>query len=475
MTPGANRATSHPASFRDPTGRVYVLEDRILRVISGKAVNDYRFARDTGFLDRLADKGWIVRSVELDASCMEFDGPRPSDSDVLVEHPRIPFISYPYEWPFRSLQLAALLHLDIHLAALDAGLNLSDATAYNVQFVGSKPVFIDISSFVRYKEGEYWLGHRQFCEQFLNPLLLQATTGVPYQPWYRGALDGLSVAHLAQLLPWRTRANWRFIAHIFLPNHLQRSAVAGHAGPVEGTSKKQRPLSRSAFVALLRQLRTWIAGLTAAGADASTWSDYESSRTYNERQQAERLEFVRSFISISAPKVLWDFGCNAGEFSIAALDAGATTVVGFDFDHGALATAVDRAERSDASFLPLFLDAANPSPSQGWDERERQSLRARSNADALIAMAFEHHLAIGKNVPLPQLLDWLISLAPRGVVEFVGKRDPQVRRMLSLREDIFPNYSVEAFTACLADRSAIVKQHRVTDSERHLFWYETSS
>ncbi len=470
MTLGAQQATPHPASFRDPTGRVYLLEDRILRVISGKAAEDYRFARDSGFLDRLAGRGWIVRSVELDASRLELEGACLAESDVVVEHPRIPFISYPYEWPFRSLQRAALLHLDIHLEALDAGLTLSDATAYNVQFVGVKPVFIDISSFVRYQEGDYWLGHRQFCEQFLNPLLLQATTGVPYQSWYRGALEGLPVAHLAQLLPWSTRLNWKFLTHIFLPNRLQKSAAAGNAA----TAKSRRPLSRFALVGLLQQLRSWIAGLKPAGIAVTTWSDYESSRTYNESQQAERLEFVRSFVTAAQPKMLWDLGCNAGEFSIAALDAGASTVVGFDFDQGALATAVDRAERSEASFLPLFLDAANPSPSQGWNERERQSLRARSNADALIAMAFEHHLAIGKNVPLPQLLDWLISLSPRGVVEFVGKEDPQVRRMLSLREDIFPNYTVEAFAACLTDRAEIVKRHRITDSERFLFWYESN-
>ena len=43
------------------------------------------------------------------------------------------------------------------------GFTLSDATAYNIQFAGSAPVFIDHLSFRPYREGEIWAAHRQFC------------------------------------------------------------------------------------------------------------------------------------------------------------------------------------------------------------------------------------------------------------------------------------------------------------------------
>ena len=83
---------------------------------------------------------------------------------------------------------------------------LSDATAYNIQFIGTRPLFIDVLSFVRYREGQVWKGHKQFCEQFLNPLLLHAYFGISHNAWFRGALEGVAVDDLAALLPWWRRS-----------------------------------------------------------------------------------------------------------------------------------------------------------------------------------------------------------------------------------------------------------------------------
>ena len=100
--------------------------------------------------------------------------------------------------------------------------------------------------------------------------------------------------------------------------------------------------------------------------------------------------------------------------------------------------------------LPLWLDAANPSPSQGWGQAERQGLAERARADALIALAFIHHIAIGRNVPLDMALDWLLAMAPVGVIEFPPKSDPMVQRLLSQRDDIFPDYDEATFSPCSA-------------------------
>jgi hypothetical protein len=89
-----------------------------------------------------------------------------------------------------------------------------------------------------------------------------------------------------------------------------------------------------------------------------------------------------------------------------------------------------------------------------------------------MALAFEHHLAIGRNVPLDQVVDWITGLAPRGVIEFVQKDDPTVQRMLALREDIFREYTAEAFTALVARRARIVKRQTISAAGRVLFWYE---
>ena len=109
----------------------------------------------------------------------------------VLRHERIPFVSYPYEWTFSMLKDAALLQLDLLLDALGHDMVLKDSTPYNVQFKGARPTFVDVGSFERMREGEPWVGYRQFCMLYLYPLLLQSAKGVPFQPWLRGSIDGL--------------------------------------------------------------------------------------------------------------------------------------------------------------------------------------------------------------------------------------------------------------------------------------------
>ncbi|HBQ92707.1 MAG TPA: nodulation protein NoeA, partial [Erythrobacter sp.] len=142
-----------------------------------------------------------------------------------------------------------------------------------------------------------------------------------------------------------------------------------------------------------------------------------------------------------------------------------------DFDHGALEIAFKRAQLEQLDLLPLWLDAANPSPSQGWGEAERMGLAGRAQPDALLALAFIHHIAIGRNVPLDMAVDWLVSLAPAGVIEFPHKEDPMVQLLLSQRPDIFPDYRNETFANLLSQRARIVKAVDVLPT-RTLYWFE---
>src|SRR4051812_22443376 len=97
-----------PGSFRDPSGQVFETNGRIFRTITARALADYTFLRDTGVLRRLVDDGRLVAAEEVDPLIL---GNGAREAPVVVEHPRIPFISYPYEWPFPALKAAALFHL----------------------------------------------------------------------------------------------------------------------------------------------------------------------------------------------------------------------------------------------------------------------------------------------------------------------------------------------------------------------------
>ena len=186
--------TRDGGSFRDPRGRVYCYDGRILRTITPEAQSDYRKLVESGLCSRLVDKHWLTPTVELVIS----DG---QGGDLVVEHGRLPFVSYPYEWTFSQLKAAALHQLDVHLEALNHGLTLSDASAYNVQFIDANPIFIDLLSFKRYEEGMLWVGHRQFCEHYLHPLLFAASFGISFNHWLRGSIDGMSGRVLLSLPP----------------------------------------------------------------------------------------------------------------------------------------------------------------------------------------------------------------------------------------------------------------------------------
>lgn len=451
-----------PASFRDPAGRVYLQNGRVLRTVAAEALSDFEYARANPTLRRLIDDGAVIESREIAPA----EAPLVKAAKI-VEHPRLPFISYPYEWSFSLLKAAALHHLDLQIALLESGVALTDAAAYNIQFIGVRPIFIDPLSFSAYREGEYWLAHRQFCEQFLNPLLMHALLGAPHNEWYRGALDGIPTATLARLLPARRKLSWRVMTHVVLPARLQS------AGGATAAAFAARPLPKFAYLGLLQQLRRWIAGLRSRCAGRSVWSDYTSRNSYDGAQTEAKRRFIAEFAAAARPRLLWDFGCNTGEYAETALANGAASVIGFDFDHGALEGAYARAQTRNLAFLPLFQDAANPSPAQGWGGEERSALAGRKDGvDALSALAFIHHVALGRNVPLDRALDWLTDLAPQGVLEFVPKSDPMAQRLLALRKDIFPDYGADSFLSLLAARARIVRQQRITESGRLLVVYD---
>jgi ribosomal protein L11 methylase PrmA len=458
---------AEPGSFRDPSGHVFLHDGRVFRTVTDRAVADYQFVRTSGVLDELAAAGRIVESREID---LRLVGAAGQGARHVLEHPRLPYVSFPYEWPFSALKAAALLHLDLHLDLLERDITLSDASAYNVQFLGARPLFIDILSLRRYRDGEYWLGHRQFCEQFLNPLLMRALLGVPHNAWYRGSLEGLSASELTRLLPLRRKLSWKVLSHVVLQAKLDRKATLEPERSIDKV--RQGRLSKTAFRGLLGQLRGWIARLQPADTGPTTWSDYADTHSYGSDEEAAKRRFVAEFVQQTKPRLMFDLGCNVGNYAVLALEAGARHVIGFDFDQRVLEVAFARAAGEERSLLPLFLDAANPSPDQGWQQAERAGFAKRAPADGLLALAFEHHLAIGRNVPLSRLLPWLTGLAPAGVIEFVPKSDPTVQRMLALREDIFTEYDQETFRNCLAENARLVRDEVVSQHGRRLFWYD---
>jgi len=451
-------------SFKDPHGGVFFQGARVFRYFTPEGAASFQALAASGLLEKLAQRGAIVGAREVppeEAAVLLRAVP---GTALVVEHPRLPFISYCYEWPFEMLKAAALLHLEVLATALERGYILKDATPYNVQFLGPRPVFVDVASFEPYPDGQPWNAYSQFCRLFLNPLLLQALTGVRFQGWLRGSLDGIAPAQLSRLLPWRHKLRPSVFLHVVLQAWLDRRAASTDAAD---QSLLHRKVSRKSVLRLVEGVRRAVEGLRP-GPSASPWARYDDENTYSQEARACKEAFVERTLAARRPEVVWDLGCNTGRYSFIAARH-AKHVVAMDSDPDAVDVLYRHARDTTANVLPLVMDLLDPSPDRGWAQAERPGLSQRGPADMALCLALVHHLAIAGNVPLRRVVAWLAQAARSGIIEFVPKEDPGARALLRWRRDVYPNYSQAAFEAALRERFQITGQCALPGSGRVLY------
>jgi SAM-dependent methyltransferase len=466
--PGSTRPEAPPgsrdgASFRDPSGFVFWRDGQPYRQIQGSFAAEWDAFDGSALKRRLVDDGRLIPDEPADLSLAPTAG-----AHAVIRPERIAFVSYPYEWTFGELREAALLTLDVQLAAMADGWSLRDASAYNVQFRDARPILIDSLSFEPLEDGAPWVAYRQFCEQFLAPLALVARRDVRLAGLLRLGPDGIPLDLAVRLLPWRTRLDFGLLSHLHLHARAQVRHAADAAADGDAGAARRTRLPKARLEGLLRNLRGTVDGLRWEPS-GTEWADYSEHTSYGEAAATDKDRLVDAFVREAPGSRVWDLGANTGRFSRIAADAG-RRVVALDIDPAAAERhfrAVREAGRTD--ILPLVADVANPSPALGWAGRERRSLLDRADADAILALALVHHLAIGRNVPLPMLADLFADLAPWAIVEFVPKEDPMVRRLLATRRDVFPDYHLDGFRAVMAARFDVVREAPIAESTRVLF------
>jgi SAM-dependent methyltransferase len=456
-------ATPHPASFRDPRGFIFEHDGVLYRQVNDAGREGYEALLSSGLYEELIAKRLMVAHVEVEAPAA---GSIAAPGAFRILQPDlIPFVSHPSEWSFGQLKAAALLTLRIQRIALKHGMTLRDASAFNVQYVGSRPVFIDTLSFDRYTEGRPWVGYRQFCQHFLAPLYLMAGRDPRLSALSTSWIDGIPLDVARTLLPLRYRLRPGFLAHIALHAGAQRRFQDAGSRPAASPR-----LPRAALVNLLDSLRGTIERLSW-NPDRTTWAGYYANTNYTDDAMEQKKLFVAGVVDGSRPSRVVDLGANTGEFSTIAARAGAY-VVASDIDHGAVEICFRR-ERADEGerVLPLVVDLTSPPPAVGWMNRERSSFldRCAGQTDLVLALALVHHLAIGNNVPLASFFELLARAGRQAVVEFVDKRDSQVRRLLASREDIFDGYTEAGFESALASTFRIARKQPITGAHRVLY------
>ena len=431
----------------------------MLRALAPEGLEDWELLGGTRLFREGVAGGRIVATERAE------DVEPPDGFAAVLRHERIPFVSYPYEWSFSMLRDAALLELDLLLAALDEGLTLKDASPYNVQFRGARPVLIDVGSFERLRPGEAWAGYRQFCTLFLNPLLLQALRGVPFNARLRGSVDGIEPDELRRLLSRRDLVRRGVFTHVRLHASLERR-YADRRRDVRG-ELRDAGFSLELVRANARKLAKLVRGLEWE--PDSHWTAYDAPG-YEREDEERKAEFVREAASAVRPGLLWDLGCNDGRYTRVAVEH-ADYAVALDADPGVVEL-LYRALRGEASerILPLVVNLADPSPGLGWRGLERKPLPERGRPGLILALALVHHLAIAANVPLAELLDWLRSLGGALVVEFVEPEDGMARRLLAAkREGSHPDYRRDVFERLLDERFTVERSVELAAGRRVLY------
>jgi hypothetical protein len=444
-----------PSSFRDTDGFVFFKGRQIYRQINLPYQEHYDYLMASGLYKQVVDAGLLIPHNEVKHVGYEH-------AYKIIQPELIPFISYPYEWCFSQLKVAALTTLTIQKIALDFGMSLKDCSAYNIQFTKGKPVLIDTLSFEKYREGLPWVAYRQFCQHFLAPLILMSYTDIRLNRLLQLFIDGIPLDLTSSLLPFRTKFMFSMLSHI----HLHAKSQKYFADKAVNT--KSYKMNRRSLYALIDSLESAVRRLNWHPR-GTEWAKYYENTNYSVDALKHKAHIVTKYLDRIKPNNVWDLGANAGTFSQIASQNGAHTV-SFDIDPAAVEkNYLACVKRGEKLVLPLFLDLTNPSPSIGWDNEERMSFIKRGPVDMVFALALIHHLAISNNLPFGRIAQFFSEICSSLVIEFVPKHDSQVQKLLRTREDIFSDYSREMFEIEFSKLFSIQDSEQIKNSERIVY------
>lgn len=454
-------------SFRDRTSRVLLHNNKIFRVLDQEALNEWLYVSKQDFYKKYVLNQKIINSEEKPLSAFDISNFPDNKWKALLEHNRIPFISYPYEWSFEMLKDAALLHLDLLAQSLKSDIILKDSTPYNIQWRGTSPTFIDTPSFTKLPKGSAWAGYRQFCELFLFPLMLQSYKGMPFQPWLRGNLEGITASNLLKTMSTRDMFRSGVLMHVKLQAKLQ-DKYNNSDDNVRQTMKKAG-FKKELICHNVTGLKYLIKKLQWKQS-TSTWSNYVNEHNYSDNDMEEKKSFVHKITSSNKYNMVWDLGCNTGTFSRIAAES-AEHVIAIDYDP----LAIDHLYRSlknegNTKILPLVGNLADPSPGIGWRNIERKTLQERSKPDLVMGLALIHHLVIGANIPLDEVIQWLAELGCDLLIEYVDRSDSMTQKLLLNKEDNYSDYTQENFEQLLEKYFSSTHKKHLGSGNRTLYF-----
>lgn len=462
-------------SLRDPEGRLFIQDGHVLRSVGISSADRLRGFLASTAASQLIDSGRLVRTKILD---IPQNRPTPPVEDtqhskILLEHERIPFPSYPYEWPPEMLYAAGCLTLEIAEMLLAEGMTIKDASPFNVLFRGPNPVFVDLLSFERRDPRDsVWKPCAQFKRTFLLPLLVNKYFGLGMGQIFMSEREGIEPEKVYRLGNAIQRFMPQFLWSVTLPTWLGRRQRSSRSSIYRKGFYKEPEKAQFILFLLFKRLRRQLGKVAPNnGKKSSLWSNYLGANSYSREEFAQKGRFVEDVLRQYTPKWVLDVGCNTGYFSSVAARCGASVVA---IDNDAVATGMvwRMAQSEQLDILPLVINFGQPSPATGWRNGENPSFldRAQGTFDAVMMLAVIHHFLVREGIPLIEIIRLLADLTTDLLlIEYVAPDDPMFQHLMRGRDELFKDLNQMAFESALSRHFLILRLLRLGKKNRWLY------
>ena len=447
-------------SVRDPENFAIFRAGAWFRVAAPRSAAALRRLRESEVYEAMTDQGKLVHFEELasdDATAIieqaNRQASRPVDAQsVVFSVQTVPEITYPWEWPNALLAAAGRLTLDFRQSLLGLGLDLKDASAFNVQFVNGQATFIDIGSVDVWRPNPSWNAGKQFIENFINPLAVGHSGTV-------AAADAWAMS--------RGRGVPSSVARRLMPRSLKRSlglaVLQAGTKPVAKNAPSEvryRDVAQGDQALALRATRSFSKRLRKnldklqGDVHTTTWSDYGSRDHYTDADLQRKNDLSKAFLSsLELPKasLVLDVGGNDGMTARAAASIAGVHCVVLDVDAGALDHLADRVieEELRLPITPLVGDITNLTPASGLLNREFAEFQRRIRPQAVFCQAVLHHIVLTQGVPMVLAVAALAQFGAPVQIEFADVDDAKVELLIGQIPNWQGQYSLDLLVESL--------------------------